>query len=224
MQEELFMDFRNAIYKIRKELQKPLPGEKLQYLMVPEIRVDNEIQTQERDAAVLICLIEGGNDLHIILIKRTEYDGPHSGQISFPGGMSKESDRDLQETALRETREEIGISGDYAEILGSLSPLRIPVSNTIVYPFVAFIDHEPIFITDEKEVSYLILARLRSFLDPANLKKEKWLLSGKETEVPFFQLGSNKIWGATAMILSEFMAIIAGSGIYAEDQSVNPDE
>lgn len=209
-----FMDLYNVISGITRELQNPLPGKKHQYLMAPEIRMSAGKRSGKTKAAVLVCLFEGKNDLQTVFIKRTEYDGPHSGQISFPGGMWKATDNNLEETALRETMEETGIRSEHARILGSLSPLHIPFSNTTVYPFVAFYDHEPFFRIDEKEVSYLILANLRFFLDLRNRKKEKWLLAGKETEVPFFQLDNNKIWGATAMILSEFLAVISRSGTY----------
>jgi 8-oxo-dGTP pyrophosphatase MutT (NUDIX family) len=210
----IHMNFRHVIQKIRKELEKPLPGKKHQFLMAPAIRRFPENEIAEKKAAVLVCLFKGRNDLQVALIKRTEYDGPHSGQISFPGGIYKNTDTSLEETALREAEEEIGIGREHAKVLGALSPLHIPVSNIIVYPYVAFYEHEPVFRVDEKEVSYMIIAGLKSFIDPENRKKEKWVLSGQEIEVPFFQLDSNKIWGATAMMLCEFITIAAKAGIY----------
>jgi 8-oxo-dGTP pyrophosphatase MutT (NUDIX family) len=209
------MDFSKSVQKIKDELQKPLPGKEHQYLMAPDIRRLPEKEVTERIAAVMICLFEGKNDLQIAFIKRTEYEGPHSGQISFPGGIYKQDDSSLINTALRETEEETGISSDHARILGALSPLHIPVSNIIVHPFVAFYEHEPVFQIDEKEVSYMIIANLKSFIDPGIRKKEKWNLSGLEIQVPFFQLDGNKIWGATAMILSEFMSVAVQANIYS---------
>jgi 8-oxo-dGTP pyrophosphatase MutT (NUDIX family) len=208
------MEFNIIIDKIEDQLRKPLPGREHQYLMAPEIRLESGPASQTRNAGVLMCLFEGKNDLQIIFIKRTEYDGPHSGQISFPGGIFKDMDSGLLQTALRETQEETGINPVHARILGALSPLDIPVSNIIVHPYVAFYEREPVFRIDEKEVSYLILANLKSFLDPAARKKEKWNLRGHEIEVPFFQLDNNKIWGATAMMLCEFITIISRAGVY----------
>jgi 8-oxo-dGTP pyrophosphatase MutT (NUDIX family) len=208
------MDFRKAIQKIEDELQKPLPGKEHQYIMAPDIQRLPGKMIAERKAAVMICLFEGKNDLQTAFIKRSEYDGPHSGQISFPGGIYKEEDQSLLDTALRETEEETGISGNHARILGALSPLHIPITNILVHPFVSFYEHEPIFQIDEKEVEYMILANLKSFLEPGNRKKEKWIFSEQEIKVPFFQLDGNKIWGATAMMLSEFISVITKAGIY----------
>ena len=210
------MDFRKAIQNIKEELRKPLPGKEHQNLMAPDIRRFPKNEVAERKAAVMICLFEGKNDLQIAFIKRTEYEGPHSGQISFPGGIYKQDDSSLLGTAIRETEEEIGITGDHARILGVLSPLHIPVSNIIVHPFVAYYEYEPCFQIDEKEVSYMIIANLKSFFDPGNRKKEKWILSGQEIEVPFFQLDGNKIWGATAMILCEFISVAIQAKIYPD--------
>jgi len=209
------MKFGKAITRICRELQGPLPGRKHQYMMAPGIRINPGNISENKKAAVLICLFKGKNDLQIVFIKRTEYDGPHSGQISFPGGMYKDTDHDLLETALRETEEETGISRDHARILGALSPLEIPVSNITVYPFVSIYDQEPAFRIDEREVSYLIMSNLRAFIDSDIRKNERWTLYGNEIDVPFFQLDENKIWGATAMILSEFIAVVLKSDIYS---------
>ena len=209
------MDFIKSIENIKQELQKPLPGKKHQFLMAPDLRRFPKNELVERKAAVMICLFEGKNDLQIAFIKRTEYEGPHSGQISFPGGIYKQEDSSLLDTALRETEEEIGISREHASVLGALTPLHIPVSNIIVHPFVAYYQHEPVFHIDEKEVSYMIIANLRSFIDPGNRKKEKWNFSGQDISVPFFQLDENKIWGATAMILCEFISLTVKTEIYA---------
>jgi 8-oxo-dGTP pyrophosphatase MutT (NUDIX family) len=209
------MDFRKAIQKIKEELRKPLPGKDHQYLMAPDIRCLPKNEVAERKAAVMICLFEGKNDLQIAFIKRTEYEGPYSGQISFPGGIYKQDDSSLIDTALRETEEEIGIASDHAIILGALSPLHIPITNIFVHPFVAYYEHEPIFQIDEKEVSYMIIANLKSFIDLNNRKKEKWTLFGQEIEVPFFQLDGNKILGATAMMLCEFISVAVLAKIYS---------
>jgi 8-oxo-dGTP pyrophosphatase MutT (NUDIX family) len=208
------MDFREAIKKIKDELQKPLPGKEHQYIMAPDIRRLPRKKVARRKAAVMICLFEGMNDLQIAFIKRAEYDGPHSGQISFPGGIYKEDDHSLLDTALRETEEEIGIAQNHARILGALSPLHIPITNILVHPFVSFYEHEPVFRIDEKEVKYMIIGNLKSFLEPECRRKEKWFFSSREIHVPFFQLDGNRIWGATAMMLSEFISVITRAGIY----------
>lgn len=208
------MNFEASIKRIEDELRKPLPGEEHQLLMAPEFLRLPDAGLAARKAAVLICLIMGKTDLQVVFIKRTEYDGPHSGQISFPGGIFEDGDYNMADTAFRETREETGLDSEKARLLGALTNLHIPVSNITVHPYVAFYETDPVFTIDKNEVSYIFLVALRSFFDPGNYKKEVWDLSGRQVNVPFFHLNDNKIWGATAMILSEFLEVIRNSGIY----------
>jgi 8-oxo-dGTP pyrophosphatase MutT (NUDIX family) len=142
----------------------------------------------------------------LVFMKRNEYDGPHSAQVSFPGGAREEKDLSLEWTALRETREELGIT-DHIEILGSLTGLYIPVSNFRVKPYVGWITDKPAFNPDPSEVQYLIEASLNDLLDPAIRDSETIFRHGKTIEAPYFRVGEEKIWGATAMILSEFLQL-----------------
>ncbi len=167
-------------------------------------------QVKPKNAAVLILLFENDSELHITLIKRTEYEGVHSGQISFPGGMKEPSDRDLLHTAMRETSEETGIKAEDIKIAGKLSPIYIPVSKFKVQPFVGYLEYAPEFCPDPVEVDHMIIVPVKHLLKPEYLKKEKWNLSGEEVWVPFYSFNHYKIWGATAMILSEFMDVIEG--------------
>lgn len=156
----------------------------------------------------MILLFQENSEIKITFIKRTEYEGVHSGQISFPGGMKESSDRGLLHTSIRETSEETGIDGEDINILGEISPLFIPVSNFEVKPFVGYLKHTPEFHPDPVEVDHMIIIPLRHFLKKENLKKEKWNLSGEGVWVPFYSFKNYRIWGATAMILSEFLDII----------------
>ncbi len=208
------MTFKEKISLITEELKKPLPGEQQQFLMAPEFRGIPELSPPRKKAAVMICIFPGEKELQIVFIKRNEYDGPHSGQISFPGGIYEERDIELKKTALRETKEEIGIDFGNNAILGALTPLLIPVSNVLVYPFVGYYSSTPMFILDKREVDYLILPEIADFLNPNCVKKEKWNLRGMDIEVPFYLINENIIWGATAMILCEFLEIISRSGLY----------
>jgi 8-oxo-dGTP pyrophosphatase MutT (NUDIX family) len=143
-------------------------------------------------------------------MKRPDYEGTHGGQISFPGGKFDPPDANLQETALRETKEEIGVPAGTITLLGPLSPLYIPVSEYEVYPFIGFCDSRPDFKIDPHEVDYLIEARMIDLLDPST-RKEKHYSSDRVTgTVPYFNLDGNEVWGATAMILNEFLRLIAG--------------
>ena len=208
------MTFEEKISLISIGLKNPLPGEKQQLLMSPAFRALPDLPPPLKKAAVMICIIPGEKDLQTIFIKRNEYDGPHSGQISFPGGIYEEKDIELSETALRETKEEIGIDCSRTALLGALTPLLIPVSNVLVYPFVGYYGNSPMFTLDKREVDYLIIPQIADLLNPGCIKKEKWNLRGMDIEVPFYLINENIIWGATAMILSEFLEIISRSGLY----------
>ncbi len=212
------MTFEEKISLIRYELQKTLPGQKLQYIMAPEFRTSPDLSSPDKKAAVMICIFPEDQDFQIVFIKRSEYDGPHGGQVSFPGGVFETTDKDLEETAIRETREEIGLSFEKSAILGALTPLVIPISKMHVQPFVGYYSLKPVFSIDKREVEYLIITSLSELLNPLCIKKENWLLHGMEIQVPFYRINESIIWGATAMILSEFLAVISGSGLYPQIQ------
>ncbi len=136
-------------------LRESLPGEAAQNKFSPELREgpsyaealedEGEQEDECRSAAVLILLYPDKDHLRTVFMKRNEYDGPHSGQISFPGGMFEKVDLDLEQTALRETEEEIGVDAGKIDVLGRLTPLFIPVSNFCVTPYVGWITGQPDF-------------------------------------------------------------------------------
>jgi 8-oxo-dGTP pyrophosphatase MutT (NUDIX family) len=192
----------------KEMLQEALPGKPAQLLMAPTFRGSFPDQGKQIRAAVLALLYPTGGEIHLVLMKRNEYDGPHSGQISFPGGAWEPNDETLEQTAIRETREELGVE-DGIEILGALTPLHIPVSNFMVSPFVGWIDNTPAFRPDRSEVQYVIEVSLRELLDPANSDSETLYHHNRPVEAPFYRVGKDKIWGATAMILSEFLQLAA---------------
>jgi len=190
----------------KEVLRQALPGEVAQRKMAPAFRGSFPDQGEPVRAAVLILLYPVNMETHLVLIKRNVYDGPHSGQVSFPGGAWEVDDLSLEQTAIRETREEIGILVD-VEILGALTPLHIPVSNFLVSPFVAWADQHPVFQPDPSEVQYVIEVALRQLLDPEVLDYELLYHMGRPVETPFYRVGQEKVWGATAMILSEFLQL-----------------
>ena len=142
----------------------------------------------------------------MVFIKRNEYDGHHSAQVSFPGGAWENGDSTLQQTAIRETREELGISGGL-EILGSLTDLHIPVSNFLVTPFVGWMDETPLFKPDPTEVQYVIEDPLQSLLSSSNMEMELLVRHDLAIQAPCYIIGKEKIWGATAMMLSEILEL-----------------
>ena len=154
----------------------------------------------------MILLYPSDGEICLVLIKRNEYDGPHSAQVSLPGGAWEAGDGSLENTALRETREELGIDNDI-EILGTLSELHIPVSNFLVLPFVGCTGQAPVFIPDASEVQFVIEIPLKELLDPGNRGSDRFERHGSTVVAPFYRVGKEKVWGATAMMLSEFLQL-----------------
>jgi 8-oxo-dGTP pyrophosphatase MutT (NUDIX family) len=198
----------NWISAVKKELGKPLPGIQAQMRMAPSRLRSPQKPIPMRDSGVLLLLYPVKNSWYTVFIKRPEYDGLHSGQISFPGGKFEPGDESLIDTALRESREEIGISLDAVEVLGKLSPLHIPISNFQVLPVVGCLPEKPLFKTDPQEVDYIIETRLDILLNPETAKIKTIQFDDVSIEVPYFEIDSHHIWGATAMILSEFLEVL----------------
>jgi len=160
------------------------------------------------ESAVLILLYAEANDIKLILTLKQADLGVHSGQISLPGGKKDASDASYADTALRETFEEIGVELHRMEILGKLSPLFVPPSNFIIHPYVGFTHRRPQYVLSDNEVARLFEVNLDGFFAPENKTFfTKEFLDGKHYEVPAYKLDDYFVWGATAMILSEFEAV-----------------
>lgn len=194
--------------KLERKLKEELPGLKAQVLMAPEKRPFLAAPGKPVPAAVLILLFQRDEEWYTVFIKRNDYDGPHGGQISLPGGRMERYDSSLQETALRETQEELGIPSGRIRILGNLTPLHIPASNYMVHPFVGEYKGIPSWQPDIAEVKYVIEARLSQLLDEKNVKFKKIFSGDNAWNAPFYDMNGEEIWGATAMIMSEFVEII----------------
>jgi 8-oxo-dGTP pyrophosphatase MutT (NUDIX family) len=207
---------------IRQALTGPLPGQAGQIKMVPEQLPDLPSRWEQaddcREAAVLLLLYPALNhnsgaqtqkpELHFLLTRRPVYPGVHSGQISLPGGQ-REAGEALPATALREAYEEVGLVSETIEIIGSLSPLYIPPSNYCIYPFVAYTPLRPAFQPDPREVAELIETPLGLLFNPAIRQEEIWPLPNYgNRQVPFYNIFGHKVWGATAMVLSEFLTLL----------------
>jgi len=195
------------VEELRFSLQEKLPGQGSQIKMSPQVRLENKHDFY-RNAAVMILLYQVGEKWHFVLMKRPEYKGAHSNQISLPGGINEDIDPDLKTTALRETREELGIDDSLIQVLGGLTKLHIPVSGIEVSPFVGVYPEQPVFNPDPSEVSYLIEVLLADLLSPENIRENIMTILSKPVKVPYFHLKEEQVWGATAMILSEFSDVI----------------
>jgi len=133
----------------------------------------------------------------------------HSGQLSFPGGQAESFDKDTLATALRETNEELGIEPGLVHVLGTLTPVYIPPSNFMVYPYAAYSAARPRFTLDPREVAGLIEVPLAALFDDAARQVIKMPIKPfGMTDVPCYNFWGNKVWGATAMILKEFKELV----------------
>ncbi len=131
----------------------------------------------------------------------------HAGQIAFPGGQYEPQDGEIMKTALREAEEEIGINPDEIEMIGRLSPLYVRVSNFCIQPFIGWSESIPAFRFDVNEVTGIHIIPVDDLLKPGTLQNREVDTSHGFTEFPGYLVDDVFIWGATAMILSEFMEV-----------------
>lgn len=171
--------------------------------MVPTPRGWTEQAGPPRDAGVLALLFPHSDEsLHIVLTRRTETLRGHSGQISLPGGRCDPHDATKAITALRETCEELGLCDEIA-ILGALTPLYIPPSHYNVYPSVGYLDHTPRFVPNPIEVAEVFTVPIRDLLDDGLKREEERHFGATRVQIPYYALCGHKVWGATAIMLSE---------------------
>lgn len=203
--------------RLKKRLARALPGVAAQEKMASSIRTALRLKADPdeltRKSAVLILFYPHGEQIHLPMIVRPVYAGVHSGQVAFPGGRMEETDRDLPDTALREAHEELGIVPATVDVLGLLSPLFIPASNYMVYPVVGATNVRPDFSPDSREVAQLLEIPLYELLDVTRIgNKEIVVRDNIVIQAPFYDLLGQTVWGASAMILSELLAVLEEVG------------
>lgn len=207
------MDFQLFKAQLKKELMLPLPGVVAQRTMAPKPidsrRFEEDLMQPAKPSAVLVLIYPYKNEVHTALMKRPLYPGVHSGQISFPGGKKETYDRDLIETALREAEEEVGVDRKDIEVIGELTDLFIIVSNFKVKPVIGLIKKKPEFILDPREVEGLLNVPLKGLNEPRYHGTKQMTFKNDTTiETPYYNVQGNVVWGATAMIISELLAVL----------------
>jgi 8-oxo-dGTP pyrophosphatase MutT (NUDIX family) len=198
---------------LRQRLALPLPGPEAQMKMAHAERRINfqryRMPDDHRKSAVLILLYQSNDRIKFPLIIRPVYEGVHSGQVSLPGGRLDSTDDSLRFTAIRETCEETGVIKEHVKVIGELSELYIPPSNFLVNPFVGIHETKPLFVPHEREVARIVEMDVEKILDEKLIgEKSIKLANGVSIVTPVFEIDGLTIWGATAMILSEFKSVL----------------
>lgn len=187
---------------------RELPGASAHKLMMHTNReMPDKFPDDSRKSAVLILLYPDKESYKIVLIERTKDGGHHSGQVAFPGGKVEEADRTLWDTAVRESREEIFLEDPVAYV-GAISPLYIPVSRYILYPFIGFLDYPPVLRPSDAEVASILQVDMELLF---NNKADKKIGVGANMYVHSRVYNINEklyVWGATAMVLSELEVLL----------------
>lgn len=208
------MDFQDFLQIVPHLSAVNLPGEAAHNVMVPQQRLEiikkiNFNDIKPKNAAVMMLFYPKDSVTHLVLIVRNSYKGVHSSQIAFPGGKYEKQDANFEQTALRETHEEIGIHSDKIQVLKAFTHLYIPPSNFMVYPFLGICKDEITFYPDPTEVADIIELPLTTFLSDSIVIKTKMTTSyANSIEVPAFKIEEHIVWGATAMMLSELKIVL----------------
>lgn len=208
------MQIDQILSKFKKTIPDNLPGFDAQLKMSPPFRgkytIDSIQKFNPKPSAVLILLYPKEESTHLVFIERVADGKPHSGQIAFPGGRKEESDADFTQTAVREAKEEVGVDEKKIVVAGNLTSLYVPASNYIIQPVLAFSDHTLDFTPQQSEVKKIIEVPLEDFMKPETTIQMKIedRVRNFEMVVPAFYVQNQKIWGATAMIMSEFLEIL----------------
>jgi 8-oxo-dGTP pyrophosphatase MutT (NUDIX family) len=208
------MDFQDFLRIVPHFSAVNLPGVDAHNIMVPKERLEimknlNFEQIKPKIAAVMMLFYPKNGITHLVLIIRNSYEGVHSSQIAFPGGKHENEDANFEETALRETHEEIGIHPKKIEIVKAFTKLYIPPSNFMVYPFLGICKEEITFYPNSTEVSGIIELPLSTFLSDTITVNSKVKTSyANAIDVPAFKIEDHVVWGATAMMMSELKVVL----------------
>jgi 8-oxo-dGTP pyrophosphatase MutT (NUDIX family) len=196
---------------LARRLAGPLPGERAHLTLSPQPRSGwkpGRVPDDARPAAALMLWYPDESGEPTLLLTRRRPTMPtHAGQLSFPGG-GLEKGESLQQCAIRESMEEVGLDPVGLRVLGALTPLHIPISGFVLHPFVAVVGQRPVWNPAADEVEEIFEPTLERFDDPGHYGNTTRRFGDLDLEIPYFDVGGARLWGATAMITAEFLALL----------------
>jgi 8-oxo-dGTP pyrophosphatase MutT (NUDIX family) len=204
------LTFSATLERLHVAFSKPLPGASAHDLLAPRPRrawPPGFGPGQVRHAAGLLLMFPSGGRPHIVLTVRADTLGRHSGQVSLPGGVV-EAGESVEQAALREAHEEIALPLDGVRVLGALTPLDIPVSGFRLHPVLAVIGVRPHLAPSDGEVARILDVALDDLLEPSGFATVDRIRDERSITIPLFRVGGDEIWGATAMVLAEFLTLL----------------
>jgi 8-oxo-dGTP pyrophosphatase MutT (NUDIX family) len=205
------MHFDKVIERLKNNISD-LPADRAHQLLAPRHRLSTKEYLRQnpsyKTSCVAVILFPDDEATRLLLMERQDSSTAHGGQISFPGGKREMDDATLLDTAMREMYEEVGVSPSQVHQIGKLSDLYIPVSNFLVHPFAGYCSSRPVFKPSSREVKNIITPDISVFLLnelPAERFESR---SAGWIEAPYFPYENYRIWGATAMIISELVYLL----------------
>jgi 8-oxo-dGTP pyrophosphatase MutT (NUDIX family) len=214
--------FRDAVERLEAAFTRPLPGDAAQDALAPMPRRDWPAgfnPARIRNAAALLLVYpwsttnaeigktSNNDDAHIVLTVRADTLERHGGQVSLPGGVVDPGET-FEQAALREAHEEVALPLDGARVLGALTPLDIPVSGFRLHPIVAVRAARPALRPADGEVARILEPALDELLDASCVRSTERVRDGRTLMIPAFHVRDHEIWGATAMVLAEFLTLL----------------
>jgi 8-oxo-dGTP pyrophosphatase MutT (NUDIX family) len=208
------VNFGAVLERLQSALVQPLPGASAQGLMAPRPRREWPAgfdPARIRHAGGLLLVFPIAAAAHIVLTVRADTLERHSGQVSLPGGVA-EAGETFERAALREAHEEVGLVSDAVRVLGALTPVDIPVTGFRLHPILATAAERPLLTPSDGEVASILEIPVADLFDPSRQVSTTRMREGRDLTVPAFRVSGVEIWGATAMVVAEFLVLLGWKG------------